>query len=84
MLDTLRKNHRGDRGDNVSIALGDRFNKLLEGIKSELPDYAATLPPAITSTGDAKFLGLSDVHHVDLEVYLEELISVLVLIENEA
>jgi hypothetical protein len=57
--------------------LAERFYKLLEAVKAQLPDFADSLPTPITSNGHHAMLGYSDANQVDLAVYLEELSSVV-------
>ena len=82
MLETLRRMSKDDRTDNVSIHLAERFNKILSAVKAELPHLADHLPAPISCKGPSQMVGLSDVQHVDLEVYLEELSSLLTLTDQ--
>ena len=66
----------------VSTPLALEFNKIRNEVAQAFPDVEAALPAAISSSPPHRRLGQSDVNYLDLEIYAEQLLSIIALLDS--
>jgi hypothetical protein len=77
MLRVLTSTPQNKKTDHTTTALADNFNRLLESIKAECPEYADNLPLKIESSHPFSMLNKADATYLDLEMFLNQLSSIL-------
>jgi len=78
---TLERQERHGKKEQASIHIANNFNSIISDISSEFPDLASSLPSPIYSNFPFSDLGLSDATYLDLEIYCEQVLSLLDLLE---
>lgn len=73
---------RGDTGATVSQALAAHYNSLREKAAG-FADLSEHLPPVISLKSMFDEMGFTDAQFADLRVYLNQLVSLVDLLEDE-
>lgn len=77
----LQKATEDSKSDPISISLAKNFNSILEALAREFPDIAAELPSPLSVDGHFAMMGRADDTYLDLEVYVDQIRSLLALLE---
>jgi hypothetical protein len=81
MKSTLEAQAHPDKKEKASTHIAENFNKIVTDIASAFPELASSLPSPISSSTPLAQVGMSDAQYVDLEVYCEQILNLLDLIE---
>lgn len=79
---TLEKASDKAKTSHVTNPLAAQFNELVEDIGKHYPAIRSGLPKKIESTTDFSIMGMSDVSYLDLEIFCEQVINLLELVES--
>jgi hypothetical protein len=79
---TLDGRAASQKAGRVSTLIAEQFNAIVEEIKKALPEAASHMPPTITSI-TVPGSGKSDVTFLDLEMMLNQVVSVLDVLRAE-
>jgi len=79
---TLEKASEKSKGSHVTKPVAEQFNELVEEIGNQFPSVQSALPKRIESTTDFAIMGLADVTYLDLEMFAEQVLSILELLES--
>ena len=77
MLQTLETETGNGTKNRVSTTLAESYNTLLDDIVEVVPELQGALPNQIGSTTAFASMGVSDADHVDLRVFLNQVVDLL-------
>lgn len=80
---TLQNASSKEKSNSAGTALAMNFNKIVEDTAKVYPDLKDSLPASITSDGPFSHMGVSDVTYLDLEVFADQLIAMLDVMDVE-
>lgn len=64
---------------NVSLAIADEFNGVLEEVSALLPDFAGGLPKPAPTRGFGVEMGLVPINYLDLEMLVDQTLAMIEL-----
>ncbi len=79
---TLENASEKARQGRAGIGLAENFNQLLKEVSEEFPDLKDSLPKPISSKGPFARAGVSDSSYLDLEIFSEQVLSLLDLVDK--
>lgn len=68
--------------ESASIVVAKNFNAIIEEIGEAFPVVRSALPKKIEATNPLAELGASDANYIDLEIYAEQIIGILDLLDE--
>jgi hypothetical protein len=81
---TLERASEKQKGGPAGTALAENFNRILEEVGTAFPELKSALPARITSLGPLARVGSSDVSYLDLEVFAEQVLSLLQFVQRKS
>jgi hypothetical protein len=78
---TLANGSRGTKTDHVTTGQAEEFNKILKELGTAYPEGASSLPAEIRSTTVFAEMGISNATLVDLEIYADQVLAMLDVLE---
>lgn len=78
----LEKTPSSEKKGHITIPLANSFNGLVSEAGEAYPELVDHLPPTIEATLDVAYMGSADITYLDLEIYVEQVISLLDLVER--
>ena len=80
---TLERASEKQKNGPAGKALAENFNTILQEIETTFPDLKSSLPARVTSHGPFADKGAADVSYLDLEVFAEQTLSLLQLVQRK-
>lgn len=68
--------------ENIAVALAHDFNDIVKEIGEAFPELASSLPKPIHATTSMKILRKADVSYLDLEIFTEQILTLLQLAQR--
>lgn len=78
----LEKTPAPEKKHHIAIPLAMSFNSLKTEIAESYPDLKDHLPAPIEATLPIAHMGSADIKYLDLEIYTEQLIALLDIVER--
>ena len=79
---TLENAPHKEKQSPATIQMASNFNAVLGDVKKEFTELEGSLPSPITFSSPQSSVGYSDATYLDIEIFSEQLISLLDLVDN--
>lgn len=79
---TLDKASEKSKGGHISRPVATQFNELVADIGTQYPSIQESLPKKIESTTTFAMMGFADVTYLDLEMFCEQVLGILELLDS--
>ena len=80
---TIQSATSDERTNHASVQTMDLVNKLIADLSEQCPDLASSLPGQFKNVSPhASMLGKSDHTYMDLEIFIDQLLSLIELVDE--
>jgi hypothetical protein len=79
---TLEKASERSKSGHITKPVAAQFNEIVAEIGTQFPSVQNALPKKIEATTDFAMMGLADVSYLDLEMFCEQVLGILELLDS--